>query len=110
MQPAVGGIVVNRSVATRPSVERIEKEEVVDRAEVVILDPRLSAVCRVKEGVACGPAMERIDESDRVHLARHFDNCPCPSGIGRVCELADVSEERRRSDPALGWRNGRDSL
>ena len=45
MQAAIGGVVGDRSVATRPAVQRVEKEKVVRRAEVIILGPRLSAGC-----------------------------------------------------------------
>ena len=74
-------------------MQRVVEVEVVDRSEVVVPDPGLSAVRRVEEGVAGGPAVQRVDEVDGVHLARHVNDRPRASGVRRVRELADVAEQ-----------------
>ena len=91
-------------------MERVEEEEVIDRAKIIVLDPRLPAVGGMKESVTGGPAVERVHEINGVNLPRHSDHGPCAPGIGRMREFADVSQERRGSDPAFGRREGGDSL
>src|SRR5439155_13731466 len=98
MQTAVHGVVIDRSVAGRPTMERVEKENVGNAAEVVVLDPGLPAVGGMKECVAAGPTMQRVDKGDASHLAIDRDNGPAVSGIGGVGEFAEVIEKSRRSD------------
>lgn len=110
MEPAISRVVIDRSVAARPAVEGIEEEEIVDRAETVVLDPGLASVSRVKKSITCGPTVERINKSDRVYLPIDRNDCPRSPRVRRMRKLAHIIKKRGRSDPAFGWRKRGDSL
>jgi len=58
MQPAIDGVIIDRAVAARPTVKRIEEEKVVNAAKRVVPYPGLSSVGRMKEGVAGSPSVQ----------------------------------------------------
>jgi hypothetical protein len=110
MQTAIGGVVGDGAVAAGPAVLQVEEKEVQNSAEVVVLDPGRAAIGGVEKGISGSPAVERVNERDRIHLARHGNNRPGSSGVGGVRQLAHVTEERGGSDPAFVRRKGGDSL
>jgi len=71
MQTAIDCVVGGGSVAAGPTVLRIEKKQIVNRAVLVVLDPRQSAIGGVGERVPRRPTVEWIDKRDRVDLVRH---------------------------------------
>ena len=101
MQSTISRVVGGGTVARGPAMLCIEKEQIQDCPKWIVLDPGHSSVGGVEESVAGGPAVKWIDESDRIYLARHRDDGPISPSVGRVRELADISEERRGSNPAF---------
>ena len=71
MQTAIDCVIGDSSVATGPAVLKIQEKQIVDCAEIVVLDPGRAAVGCVKEGVAGSPTVKRVHKRDGVHLKRH---------------------------------------